>query len=419
MAQTVRMTSMLSERPIDADECVDRWAASGAMTLTGRPQGPFLGPPARLVGGLLALGDDFHARTDALGAGVTIDPLALLGERAALAGLHRGGSISCGRASRLLGVRNGWIAVSLARAADVDLVPAWLGVEAGEADPWPVVTDAVRQLDTVEVLQRATGLGLPVGAVGERGGPPGSAISARSFRKGPAITTLSGVVVTDLSSLWAGPLCGSLLAAAGADVIKVESTERLDGARLGSPEFYDVCNAGKRAVALDLRTSRGRALLVALLERADVVIDASRPRALTQLGVEVDRVLESGSHTVWISITGYGREGGDGERVAFGDDAAAAGGLVVWDHAGPCFCADAVADPISGLVATDACLGALAAGGSWLVAVSMADVAARYAGPTLTVPSDVTPAAPRSRRAARCARPVGADTARVLAGLGI
>src|SRR5439155_480481 len=63
---------------------------------------------------------------------------------------------------------------------------------------------------------------------------------------------------------------------------------------------------------------------------------------------------------VWLSITGYGQEDA---RVAFGDDAAVGGGLVVEDAAGPCFCADAVADPLTGLFAADACLAALADGG--------------------------------------------------------
>src|SRR2546430_4360155 len=55
--------------------------------------------------------------------------------------------------------------------------------------------------------------------------------------------------------------------------------------------------------------------------------------------------------------------------------------LVVWDEAGPCFLADAVADPCAGMVAAAAVLGALAGGGRWLLDVSMRDVAAHLAGP--------------------------------------
>ena len=68
--------------------------------------------------------------------------------------------------------------------------------------------------------------------------------------------------------------------------------------------------------------------------------------------------------------------GPSADRVAFGDDAAAAGGLVVWDGEGPCFCGDAVADPLSGMAAAAAALAALEQGGRWVLDVSMADVAA-------------------------------------------
>ncbi len=79
---------------------------------------------------------------------------------------------------------------------------------------------------------------------------------------------------------------------------------------------------------------------------------------------------------VWLSITGYGSEGRSAARVAFGDDAAVAGGLVVWDDRGPCFCADAVADPATGLAAAAAVLEVLDTGSDAVVEASMADVAA-------------------------------------------
>jgi crotonobetainyl-CoA:carnitine CoA-transferase CaiB-like acyl-CoA transferase len=74
-------------------------------------------------------------------------------------------------------------------------------------------------------------------------------------------------------------------------------------------------------------------------------------------------------------VTGYGTGPGAADRVAFGDDAAAAGGLVVRDERGPCFCADAVADPVTGLAASAAVLRALAEGGEHLLVASMADAA--------------------------------------------
>ncbi len=71
-----------------------------------------------------------------------------------------------------------------------------------------------------------------------------------------------------------------------------------------------------------------------------------------------------------------------GRRIGFGDDAAVAGGLVVWEGSDPYFCCDAIADPISGLTATAAVLSALVAGGRWHLDVAMSTVAADMAGPT-------------------------------------
>ena len=69
--------------------------------------------------------------------------------------------------------------------------------------------------------------------------------------------------------------------------------------------------------------------------------------------------------------------------MAFGDDAAAAGGLVAWTDDRPLFCGDAVADPLTGLTAAGACINALRTGGRWLLDVSMAAVSADLAGPDL------------------------------------
>jgi len=190
-------------------------------------------------------------------------------------------------------------------------------------------------------------------------------------------------------------------------------------------------HGGKESVAVDLATEAGAAALRELLLAVDVVIEASRPRALEQMGIAASDVLRIGRPKVWVSITGYGRTTPNREWVAFGDDAAAAGGLVVWDDTGPCFCADAVADPAAGLTAAAACLGLLSETGRWLIDVSMAGVAAHMAGdgkPARTADPDgtvttsggrVAVADPRSRRVIARGPALGADTDRVLAELRI
>jgi crotonobetainyl-CoA:carnitine CoA-transferase CaiB-like acyl-CoA transferase len=186
---------------------------------------------------------------------------------------------------------------------------------------------------------------------------------------------IGDLVVVDLSALWAGPLVGSVLVRLGARVVKVESTTRPDGARVGSPRHFATLDRGKEPATLDLTTPVGRSHLHRLVEGADVVITSARPRALEQLGLDPVEAVCAGRPRVWVMVTGYGTDPGSAARVAFGDDAAAAGGLVVRDDQGPCFCADAVADPVTGLAASAAVLRALADGGEHLLVASMADVA--------------------------------------------
>ncbi|WP_231122266.1 CoA transferase, partial [Mycobacterium intracellulare] len=61
-----------------------------------------------------------------------------------------------------------------------------------------------------------------------------------------AVRAARGLLVADLSSMWAGPLCGRLLAHAGATVVKVESPRRPDGTRAGDRSFFDWMNHEKR-----------------------------------------------------------------------------------------------------------------------------------------------------------------------------
>jgi crotonobetainyl-CoA:carnitine CoA-transferase CaiB-like acyl-CoA transferase len=116
--------------------------------------------------------------------------------------------------------------------------------------------------------------------------------------------------------------------------------------------------------------------------------------------------------SVWVSITGYGRQY---DRVAFGDDAAVAGGLVAIDERGlPCFVADAVADPLTGIAAASAVTEYREAGDRWLIDVSMADVAAWVTGSDRATPwvgdADLVPDPPRAPGSSGRARELGADT---------
>ena len=350
------------------------------MALTGHADGPGLGPPDGLV-----------PKLDAIAAPLGVDPLHLLVERAALTGLTRNGTTSCGGATRLLPTRDGWIALSLARPDDLALLAAWLGIDADAPEPWAEIGAAVAGRATAVVLAAAEGLGLPLTALPPEQAPePPHDLPVRwaAIDGGPgADRPLDALHVVDLGSLWAGPLCGSLLAGCGASVTKIESSARPDGTPSGSAELFTRLNGAKAQVSIDFTTATGRSELHDRLAGADVVIEASRPRALRALGIDAEELLATASPRVWVSITGHGRTGADADRVAFGDDAAVAGGLVARDSLGdPVFCADAIADPATGLVAAAAVLEALERGGRWLVDAPMAGVSRYLAGPTLPVP---------------------------------
>jgi CoA-transferase family III len=389
--------------PVDPDAL---WAASGAMALTGRHDGrPLLAPP-RVASDMSRWAAAAGALATAIGTPFAIDGPALLGERAAVAGLARAGDRSAGGATRLLRAADGWIAVALARPDDIAAVPAWLDRPV-PGDVWSVVRDAVAAGGAQELVERACLLDVPCARLGEVVAGEGVA-TASALGSGPPCRSLRDVVVVDLSSLWAGPLCTNLLQQAGAGVVKVESRARPDGARQGMPAFFDLLNAGKESVALDLPSAPAVDALVGLLRRADVVIEASRPRALAQLGIDVREIAAAGRLRVWLSITGHGRDDGAATRVAFGDDAAVAGGLVAWDADQPCFCADAVADPASGLLAAAAVLDRLAAGGQWHVDVALARTAAHLARQPATAPPwPGAVALPRARPARGPGPPLG------------
>jgi hypothetical protein len=396
----------------DGDRAARRWAQCGAMQLTGRPDEPPSVAPARVA---LAF-DEWAAQvagyTRRLGEQVAVDGAALIGERAAIAGLGRRGTVSCGGGSHLLRSADGWVALSLARADDVELLDAWLeeplavAADVPVADcMWERVAGAVAALPAATLVARAALLGLPCAALGERAAEP-ELFTVQHAATGP-VKRLADVMVVDLSSLWAGPLCANLLGLGGARVIKVESSSRPDGARSGPPEFFELLHAGHESASLDLRAKDGRQALADLLRRADVVIEASRPRALAAMGLSFPDAHAGGWRGVWLSVTGHGADGEQAARVAFGDDGAVAGGLVALLADGsPVFCADAVADPATGLLGATAVLAALADGMCGHLGVSLANTAAHLAAgvrtnPGILAPEDLVVSPPRAREVPR------------------
>lgn len=323
-----------------------------------------------------------------------VGAVALVRERSELTGWVPQGRLTAGGSGRLLPGADGWLAVSLPRLDDLDLLPAWLGVpEIDPADdrvPWDAVASRLAVSAVGESAASGQELGLAVAVVADaaRLHAGDEQLVARGMLD-PRCThlvtqvgepvlgrTVDGLRVVDLSSLWAGPTCARLLTGAGATVVKVESTGRPDGARRGNREFYERLHAGQQERSLPFETAEGRAELRALLAGADVVIEGSRPRALDRLGIDPAEVVAGRRGAVWLSITAYGRTGPWRDRVGFGDDCAAAGGLVAWTaDRSPAFVADAVADPLTGMVAAALVAAAVRAGGSVVLDVALREVA--------------------------------------------
>ncbi|MFB4309484.1 CoA transferase [Actinomadura sp. GTD37] len=396
------------------------WAESGAAALSGRPDGPPLLPPGRAAAAARELAARFAATTGA----PLLDGARLLAERAAFTGHGRRGTTSAGGSCRLLPAADGWAAVSCARPDD----PALLGALAcGDVrdDPWPAVESWLRGHTGAELAERAALLGVaaaPVRPSPARAAPP----------EPLAPRPVADALVVDFSALWAGPLCAHLLGLAGARVVKVETPARPDGARRGDRGFYDLLHAGHRSVVLDPATRGGRRAMAALVRAADIVIEASRPRALAGFGLDAGAAVAAG--TRWVSITAHGRAS---DRVGFGDDVAAGGGLVCREaDLSPLFCGDAIADPLTGLAAAVLAATGPPDGGGVLWDVSMTDVVAATLAPGPPAPSTrafphrggwafetdsgVVPVAPPvARRPAGPAPASGADTQAVLRELGI
>ncbi|MBT0565827.1 CoA transferase [Williamsia sp. CHRR-6] len=302
------------------------------------------------------------------------DAATLFSGRAGLTGAVRSGTISVGGATRLMSAGDGaWWALTLARAADLDLVPALVEAEVTPGEQWQALHRTVSRRSAAQWVARARLLGLPAAALGEaRPQAP-----SRTERGSPAVLG-DYLLVADLSSMWAGPLCGHLLATAGATVVKVESTRRPDGTRAGDKAFFRWLNAGKLSYAVDFDRDRHR--LARLLAVADVVIESARPRALRRLGLDAASIAPRPGQ-VWLRITGHGATGDAANWVGFGDDAAVAGGLVVPASQAhpPTFCGDAIADPLTGIDAARLIAQQLSVGGGGLIDISLAHIAARYA----------------------------------------
>lgn len=275
-------------------------------------------------------------------------------------GLVRPGRCSPNGSCRLVAAQDGWVALNLARADDRELIPAL--TDGGEG--WESVERFAAGSSAASFLAAAVELHLPAARVGEA--------SPIALSGGGPVSRFR---VVDLSALWAGPLCAALLGRSGAPVLRIGNAARFDPTGDVSPGLDGWLNGGKSLLSLDFRTNEGRARLQREVAGADVLITSARRDALARLGLTAE-LFERNPALVWIAITAHGWTV---DRVGFGDDCAAAGGLLGRTAAGPVFIGDALADPLTGLEGALAALELVAAGRGGLVDLPLAGVAAAYA----------------------------------------
>jgi CoA:oxalate CoA-transferase len=141
---------------------------------------------------------------------------------------------------------------------------------------------------------------------------------------------LTGVRVLDLGHVFQGPYASFLMAMAGADVIKVEpprgdmSRKR---ARDGDYPFRAL-NGCKRGVVLNLKTERGKELLIELGRKADVLVENFAPAVMPRLGLGADVFLEANPRLIYASASGFGSTGPYADKLALDLTIQAMGGLM-------------------------------------------------------------------------------------------
>ena len=127
---------------------------------------------------------------------------------------------------------------------------------------------------------------------------------------------LDGITVLDFSHALAGPYCTMLMAAYGANVLKVEGPEPGDIGRAWGPPFqgedsaYFVgLNSGKKSLSIDLKDPQGLKICRDLAAEADIVIENFRPGTMNRLGLDYASLSAENPRLIYVSISGYGQSG--------------------------------------------------------------------------------------------------------------
>jgi CoA:oxalate CoA-transferase len=145
---------------------------------------------------------------------------------------------------------------------------------------------------------------------------------------------LEDIVVLDLSRVLAGPYCSMVLADLGADVIKVELPGTGDDARAfgpfvgGESTYYMSLNRNKKSLTLNLKHPKGKAILLKLAARADVVLENFRPGTMERLGLGYEVLKAVNPRVIYAAVSGFGQNGPYADKPCYDIVAQAMGGVM-------------------------------------------------------------------------------------------
>jgi len=182
---------------------------------------------------------------------------------------------------------------------------------------------------------------------------------------------LQGVRIVDACIYWAGPMATMLLADLGAEVIKIESIQRLDHLRLlggwPTPDGYEWsaafngANRNKYGITLNLNHPRGREIFKSLVKIGDIVTENFSPRVMENWGLTYDALKKINPRLIMLSMPGFGGTGPWRNYVTFGPNVEMVSGMPTisgYPDGGPMM-TGYIADPAAGLMGAVAVMVAL------------------------------------------------------------
>jgi crotonobetainyl-CoA:carnitine CoA-transferase CaiB-like acyl-CoA transferase len=168
---------------------------------------------------------------------------------------------------------------------------------------------------------------------------------------------LSGLKVLDFSTLLPGPYATQLLADMGAEVLRIEASNRPDLLKMMPPMVGKVSaahatiNRNKKSLAIDLKHPDAKSIIHALVKEYDIVVEQFRPGVMKRLGLDYETLAEINESLIYCSITGYGQTGPLKDRAGHDINYLALSGLASYSgrkETGPILSATQIADIAGG-----------------------------------------------------------------------